>query len=508
MPDISSDYQGAPLPLSSAPQHWIGSQRDAHTTGTNGPDAMYGTGEAETLSGGPGDDTYFVYSPHEVVVEAPDQGVDTIVAGWTDVSLPANVENLFISGTYTGVGNDAANVLVGDAAAQTLDGGRGDDVLTGGGGADIFAFGAASGRDVLTDFVPGSGAVLRLSGYPQITSFAQVSAQSAQVGADVVITLDSHDSITLRSVALQSLSAADFQLGVDLSHAKLSFDDEFNGLGLQAGGGPWRTDFGYGGSPDALASRTLTNNQELEIYVDPAFKGQGSAALGLNPFTLDSGVLTITAAAAPAADRSALYDYAYTSGLLTTQGSFSQEYGYFEVRAELPAASGAWPGFWLLPTSGAWPPELDILETFGGDTVFSTAHSGSANIQERTTTLVTGATTGFHTYGMLWDASHVTWYVDGVETGSIDTPPDMHQPMYLLLNLAVANGADTAALPADFKVDYVRAYTLDDPAAVAVSQTSATIQQQEPLTLPSAPADSSLSVAAPLVGHPDPVACL
>src|SRR5206468_2525137 len=107
----------------------------------------------------------------------------------------------------------------------------------------------------------------------------------------------------------------------------------------------WQTSFYFGG-------RTLSSNGEQQYYSD--------SSVGVNPFAVANGVLDITAS--PGANPGALW---YNSGLITTEGMFSQTYGYFEMRAKLPAGQGMWPAFWLLPSDKSWPPELDVLEAFG-----------------------------------------------------------------------------------------------------------------------------------------------
>ena len=42
-------------------------------------------------------------------------------------------------------------------------------------------------------------------------------------------------------------------------------------------------------------------------------------------------------------------------------GGFSQQYGYFEVRAQLTDTSGFNSDFWMMPNSGPSPPEFDVL---------------------------------------------------------------------------------------------------------------------------------------------------
>ena len=71
----------------------------------------------------------------------------------------------------------------------------------------------------------------------------------------------------------------------------------------------------------------------------------------MNPFHQHGGVLDITAT--PGSNPLGL---AYNSGVISSQNSFSQLYGYFEIRADLPVGKGLWPTFWLLPVDHSWPP--------------------------------------------------------------------------------------------------------------------------------------------------------
>jgi beta-glucanase (GH16 family) len=74
-------------------------------------------------------------------------------------------------------------------------------------------------------------------------------------------------------------------------------------------------------------------------------------------------------------------------------------------------------------------------------------------------------TEGFHNYGLLWTEDELVWYFDDVEVFRTDTPADMHDPMYMLANLAVGGTAGTPtdglATPAEMQIDYIRAYELD-----------------------------------------------
>lgn len=98
-----------------------------------------GSGSANQMQGGLGDDVYVVSAAGDTTYELAGEGTDAVETGLAAWTLSANVENLTYtgSGAFTGTGNASANVLTGGAGADVLRGLGGDDVLNGGGGADI-----------------------------------------------------------------------------------------------------------------------------------------------------------------------------------------------------------------------------------------------------------------------------------------------------------------------------------------------------------------------------------
>src|SRR5262245_3776822 len=215
---------------------------------------------------------------------------------------------------------------------------------------------------------------------------------------------------------------------------QLVFSEDFNTFRPWRGrSGVWRTTYGDG-THQGLDRRSLPTNGELQLYVDPDIQGP-RGRLGLNPFSLNRGVLEITAVPTPRELRPLLLNYGYMSGLITTQPSFSQTYGYFEMRARLPQGKGLWPAFWLLPEDQSWPPEIDVMESIGDPSqVFVTTHSKAVQREGFERRVAPGV---FHVFAVSWDERNVIWYIDGREAGRHPTPDDMHKPMFMLANLAV-----------------------------------------------------------------------
>jgi Ca2+-binding RTX toxin-like protein len=123
---------------------------DNRQVGTSGADFILGyKGFPDELIGLAGDDVYLVNDLGDVVVEAPNEGHDTVHSS-ADFTLPDNVEDLTLSDPYalydlvgpvvlhvdpaavSATGNALDNILRGNSFDNILTGGAGDDTLDGG----------------------------------------------------------------------------------------------------------------------------------------------------------------------------------------------------------------------------------------------------------------------------------------------------------------------------------------------------------------------------------------
>jgi beta-glucanase (GH16 family) len=223
----------------------------------------------------------------------------------------------------------------------------------------------------------------------------------------------------------------------------IAFDDEFNSTTLNP---VWHTAQYWD------TTSTVVGGGELEAYDSSGV-------------TVSGGELHLTARA----DNS--YGVPYVSGMVNTGGeeynpsypSFSFLHGYMEVRAKIPSGQGLWPALWLMPAShNDSNGEIDALEVLGGSpsTAYFTVHR-NGNYQQVIWNGI-DLSQGFHTYGMDWEADHVSWYIDGTLVGTMtNTSLICPEAMYPIMNLAVGGswgGPPNAAtqFPASMDVDYIR----------------------------------------------------
>ncbi len=184
----------------------------------------------------------------------------------------------------------------------------------------------------------------------------------------------------------------------------------------------------------------------------------------------------------------------YACGAITTQGTFSFRHGYVEVRARFDCASGVWPAIWMLPVSGSWPAsgEIDIMEHLNYQgTILQTIHYASASGGDvsqvaKPTWTDPQSKLDWHTYGMEWTEDAITFYLDGVQTGSFTAASagelwpygEDASEFYLILSQQIGgswvtdNGtraidqALLASTGAAFELDYVKVYSTANAAAV------------------------------------------
>jgi beta-glucanase (GH16 family) len=241
-----------------------------------------------------------------------------------------------------------------------------------------------------------------------------------------------------------------------------------------SGGAAWPEARYWGGAGSDFKRQTKTNGEQ-QIYVDPRYTGRAAKPLGLDPFKVRHGVLSIVASRTPAELKSVLFDNEYVSGVLTSQGWFAQKYGYFEIRAKVPVGTGVWPAFWLLADDGGWPPEIDILEGRGqrpGDLVMTTHWRIPATGRIQSCGfdfLLPDAATSFHEYGMLWQQDRIIYFIDHKPVSDIKVPVGFDDPMYMIVNLAMGSKYFTGVgvvdgespMMVEFEIDRISAYQID-----------------------------------------------
>ena len=175
--------------------------------------------------------------------------------------------------------------------------------------------------------------------------------------------------------------------------------------------------------------------------------------------------------------------------MISTDQSWAQTYGYFEVVAQVPAGKGHWSAFWLTAAGIGWPPEIDIFEAYGKglhggtgkDNDFNVAvffdaidpdgaatqdvditnpyeRDANGNLERPTAkTLAGGEQYVFHhltdaqtefgadiyddfwTYAVEWTPDEIIFYFGRdreslVEIYPTPTPDDLHSPMYVIAN--------------------------------------------------------------------------
>lgn len=208
-----------------------------------------------------------------------------------------------------------------------------------------------------------------------------------------------------------------------LSGYQLSYVTDFSGVSLPQGWSAFTgVPTGGGGSQWASSHVVVSKGTaQLNTFLDPQFGGR------------------------------------WVSGGLC-QCDVAQTYGAYFVRSRM-TGPGATQVEMLWPASG-WPPEVDFSETYGGvSTSMATDHFSSSNQQIHTTVSVD--MTKWHTWGVIWTPSTLTYVLDGQVWGVVNGASQIpNQPMSLHIQAQTwcAAGWACPTTPQSSYVDWVAEY--------------------------------------------------
>jgi len=146
----------------------------------------------------------------ESITVSNDKGIETISFAngvtWNRTQMVSNIA--YVGGT---TGNET---ITGSTGNDIIMAGGGNDTLVGLAGNDSFVFETGFGKDVVTDFIAGSGVadVIRIKD-GLFANYTSVLAASSQVGSDTVLAYDISNTITLKNVTMSNLNQDDFVFG-------------------------------------------------------------------------------------------------------------------------------------------------------------------------------------------------------------------------------------------------------------------------------------------------------
>ena len=169
--------------------------------------------------------------------------------------------------------------------------------------------------------------------------------------------------------------------------------------------------------------------------------------------TVGNGMLQVNTWQDPA------FNNKWVTGGACLCGITGQTYGAYFVRSRL-TGPGPSEVELLIPDANVWPPELDFNESYGGSTNTSaTVHFNPSNGSiERTLNI---DITKWHTWGVIWTPTAITYTVDGNVWGTVTTASAIPSiPMHISLQSQTwcDSGWACPTTPQSLQVDWVAQY--------------------------------------------------
>ena len=128
--------------------------------------------------------------------------------------------------------------------------------------------------------------------------------------------------------------------------------------------------------------------------------------------------------------------YGCRSGMVTTYPGFDFQYGFLQVEARIPHAAGLWPALWLAPTNLQWPPEMDLIESWGVDQESAAFfHAYPVSLGYVKGDVPVSLTSSWQTFSLYWTSSEMEFFVGTTKIMTI-TQNVPQQKMYFIANVA------------------------------------------------------------------------
>lgn len=240
---------------------------------------------------------------------------------------------------------------------------------------------------------------------------------------------------------------------------EISFNDEFESLELDLDGdgsstwAPWWVDWNV---------RFLEGNDDKAWKCDESYTGSTQQTLDivLHELTADQTLL-LYGRQTPTDKLNIVSRKPYIGGMISANNSYSQTYGYWEIKCKFDVSQGHHWAVWLLPTDNSWPPEIDIVEVVGHQPKQAHCNAHGSPTKNTFTSRHIDAAAHYHIYGFEWTSNEMIWTLDGQEHLRIANY--INKSMYFLVSPEIGGQwtkmpDETTVWPTVCEIDYIRIY--------------------------------------------------
>lgn len=270
------------------------------------------------------------------------------------------------------------------------------------------------------------------------------------------VILPTNPTVPLASQAdLDALSARVAKLEAAVFGSAAVFTDDFTTLDAGTFGGPNTWAYVSWFNPDA--TQGVAKNQAWEV--NPLYAGTPIQGL----YSAANSILSLDVLKTPTQYAAACGNLPFVSSQLIQQKGPFLTYGRWEAKIKVKPVKGTVGAFWLLNTSGAFPPGINFEFCVGQNYPPFVNISVNASAGTSGTQVWNFDISQWHVYDIDVRSDKITFSIDGAVAWSMPTPAPVGAPMRCLLSnqtsgLDWLGPYDGSQVPGTVQVDYVRVY--------------------------------------------------